>query len=173
VKRAVAILSGLLVFSLAGIAPSAEAAGGAVCAVSGTINFSPAANASREGTWRIDPAVINCQGIFRGYERITGPAAFTGSGTYNEVVDSDGTCLHHIGSGTVDYWVPTTEADVHIVEPHEFVLAGAGAFTTPSLNGNIALTPPFNGNCLTMSVTKATFVAAGVLVRSVGLVPKG
>jgi hypothetical protein len=77
--------------------------------------------------------------------------------------------MHHVGTGKVDYMIPTSEADVRIQEPHDFVLAGAGAFTTPSLRGTFQITPPYEGDCVTRPVTRATFIAQAVLLRFNGL----
>jgi hypothetical protein len=154
---------------LIGLTPGAEATGGAFCAISGSINLVPSDAVPGHGTWSVDPAIIDCRGIFRGYERITGPAGFSGSGTYTSIQDGGG-CLQHVGTGKIDYMIPTTEADVHIVERHEFVLAGAGTFRTPSLNGSFQATAPYEGDCLTGPV-QATFVAQGLLVRANGLGP--
>ena len=149
-------------------AERAEASGGALCAVSGTIRFSPSPSpAQAQGRWHVEPAVISCHGVFRAYERITGSAPFTGSGTYTVTPAGDG-CLHYVGSGEVDYTLPTTEADVRIVERHDFVLAAAGTFTTPSLKGAIQAVLP-DGDCITTPVTEATFLAEGMLVRVNGL----
>jgi hypothetical protein len=163
----VALLVGLVALPLIGFAPTAEAAGGAVCSISGTINFFPAS--ATQGRWTIEPAVISCQGLFRATERITGPGTFAGSGSYAETPAGSGTCMHHVGTGNVDYMIPTSEADVRIREPQEFVLAGAGAFTTPSLRGSFQITPPYEGDCVTRPVTRATFIAQGLLVRFNGL----
>jgi hypothetical protein len=168
VKRPAALLLGLVVFPFAS-GPTAEASGAAVCSISGTISFLPSSTSPAKGAWSIEPAVIDCHGMFRATKRITGPASFTGSGTYTTLPDGNGACLHHVGSGKVDYTIPTSEADVHIKEPHQFVLAGGGAFTTPSLNGSFEVTPPYDGDCLTKPVTKATFIAQGLLVRNNGL----
>jgi len=150
----VALLMGLAALPLAGFAPSAEASGGAVCSISGTINLFPASAS---------------QGLFRATERITGPGRFAGSGRYAEAPAGSGTCMHHMGTGKVDYMIPTSEADVRIQEPHDFVLAGAGAFTTPSLRGTFQITPPYEGDCVTRPVTRATFIAQAVLLRFNGL----
>lgn len=158
-------LTGLVV----GPAPRAEATGGAACVITGTMNFSPSAGDAAQGTWSIEPALISCQGIFRAYDRITGPGEFTGSGRYEEIPVGDGGCLQRIGSGQLDYLIPTTEADVRIREPHRFVLAGAGTFTSPSLNGSSQITPPFEGDCVSQPVTQATFLAEAMLVRVSGL----
>jgi len=169
VNRPVALLVGLVVMPLVGYAPPARAMGGGACTISGTINFAPTSTNPGRGVWSIEPAVISCQGVFRAYERITGPGSFSGSGTYTETPAGSGTCLHHVGSGNVDYTIPTTEADVRIKEPHEFVLAGAGAFATPSLRGSFQVTPPYDGDCVARPVTRATFIAEAVLTRVNGL----
>jgi hypothetical protein len=77
--------------------------------------------------------------------------------------------MHHVGTGNVDYMIPTTEADVRIKEPHDFVLAGAGAFATPSLHGSFQITPPYAGDCVTKPVTRATFIAQALMLRNNGL----
>ena len=66
----------------------------------------------------------------------------------------------------LDYVIPTSEQDVHVVEPESSVLAGAGSFTTPSLQGSFQVSPPYDSrDCLTGAVTRALFVAQGVMVR--------
>jgi hypothetical protein len=169
VKRSFALLVGLALLPFVWLAPTADATGGAACYISGTIKFLPSESSAGEGAWSIGPAFINCQGLYRGPERITGPGSFEGAGTYSQFLSGSGTCLHHVGSGKVDYIIPTTEADVHITEAHEFVFAGAGAFTTPSLNGTFQVAPPYEGDCVTKPVTKAVFVAEALLVRAGGL----
>jgi hypothetical protein len=158
---------GLVALPFVGYAPTAEAAGGAVCSISGTINFFPAP--ATQGRWAVDPAVINCQGLFRATERIIGPGRFAGSGTYTETPAGSGTCMHHVGTGNVDYMIPTSEADIRIKEPHDFVLAGGGAFVTPSLRGSFQITPPYEGDCVAKPVTRATFIAQALLLRWNGL----
>lgn len=170
-KRPVAVLLGLVVSPLVGFAPAAEATGGAVCAITGTIAFSPSTLTSTQGAWRIEPAVISCQGLFKGRERIIGPGSFTGSGFYTAVPTGTGTCMRHLGTGTVDYTIKTTATDVHINEQNDFVMAGAGAFATPSLRGSFQVTPPYDGDCVTKPLTSATFVAQAVMVRTAGLAP--
>ena len=167
-KRFVALLA-LMVGPVAGFAPAADAMGVAACTITGTMNFAPSAEGPERGAWTIEPAVISCQGLFRAKHRITGPGAFTGSGTYAEAAGGTGTCLHSIGTGQVDYVIPTSEATIRIQEPHDFVFAGAGAFTTPSLRGTFEVGPPYDGDCVTEPVTKATFIAQAVLVRLNGL----
>ena len=166
-KLSLPLLTGMVVSSVLGLAPPAEALGAAVCTVSGTITFAPSSQTPTRGGWSIEPAVMECRGLFRGWERIQGPGSFTGSGSYEAAPDGRGTCLHHVGSGTVDYMIPTSEQDVHMIEPHAFVLAGGGAFTTPTLRGTFQVMPPYDGegDCVTKPLTKALFLAQGVMVR--------
>ena len=166
-KRPVACLVGLVMLPFVGFAPSAHAMGEAACTITGTINFVP--TSPSQGVWSIDPGVINCTGLFRAKRAITGPGSFSGSGTYTEASPGSGTCLHHVGSGQVDYTIPTTEANNRIQEPHDFVFAGAGTFKTPSLRGSFEVTPPYEGDCVSRPVTKATFAAQAVMVRLNGL----
>lgn len=171
-KRSVSFLLAVL-FPFAGFlvgpAPAANATGTAVCVITGTINFTASATTPAQGTWTIEPAVITCQGIFRGYEYITGPGSFRGSGQYREIPGGPDSCLQRVGSGELDYMLPTTKADVRMREPHQFVMAGAGTFTSPSLNGSSEIVPPFDGDCMTQPVTRATFAAETVLLRVSGL----
>lgn len=162
-RRALTVLIGLTL-PMVWVTPQADANGAAACAISGTIDFTPSAALPSQGQWRIEPAVITCQGIYRGYQYFTGPGAFTGQGTYADLPGKGG-CLHQVGKGTVDYRLQTTEADLHFEEPGEFVLAGAGAFMTTSLNGTLQMGPPYGGDCLTSPVTRATFVAQGLMIR--------
>ena len=162
------VLPGLVLLPMLGSVPPADAAGVAACTITGTITFSSsAAPAPREGVWTIDPAVIDCHGMFNTWERILGPGSFTGSGTFTMAPHGGGACLQHVGSGTVDYRIPTSEQDVHLVEDQSFALAGAGSFRTPSLGGTFQLAPPHDGerNCMTEPVTRALFVAQALMVR--------
>ena len=52
----------------------------------------------------------------------------------------------------------------HKQEKQQFVVAGAGKLTTPSIRATLQLAPPYNGDCLTKPVTRATFAAQGVMV---------
>src|SRR5581483_2619511 len=120
------------------------------------------------GAWRIAPAVIKCRGPFRfpHPEQMNGDAgSFTGVGTYDAVPSGEGHCLRRLGTGTVDYWIRTEEQDVHVKEPHTFLLAGAGLFTTPTLRGTFEI-PLYEGNCLTAPVTRAMFLAEVSIVRT-------
>ncbi|HEV7862624.1 MAG TPA: hypothetical protein VGR20_07990 [Acidimicrobiia bacterium] len=164
-KRSIALLTGLALAACLASVPPAEATAGGLCTISGTINFSPSTDAPSEGRWSIAPAVIDCRGLFNGWERILGPGSFTALGSYQTLQSARGSCLRQLGPGTVDYWIPTSEQDVHLIEPHSFLLAGAGAFTTPSLRGTFQI-PLHEGNCLTAPVTKGLFVAQVALVRT-------
>jgi hypothetical protein len=167
-RRLTVVLPGLVLLPILGSVPPADAAGVAACTISGTITFSsPSTPAPREGVWTIDPAVIDCHGLFNTWERILGPGSFTGSGTFTMAPHGGGACVQHVGSGTVDYRIPTSEQDVHLVEDQTFALAGAGSFRTPSLGGTFQLAPPHDGerNCLTEPVTRAVFVAQALMVR--------
>jgi hypothetical protein len=163
--RAVLAL-GFLLFTVPA-APTAHAAGFAACTITGTIKFFPSSDNRMQGAWNIDPAVIDCRGLFdvEGRQRILRPGSFSGSGTYAALPIESGTCLHHVGSGTVGYWLFTSEADVHLKEPQSFVLAGVGTFSTPILRATFQVTPPSDGDCVTRPVTKALFVAQAAMVR--------
>jgi hypothetical protein len=167
VKRPLAFVVGLLLLPLIGVVPSAHAMGEAACTISGTIDFVPTGPAG-QGLWTIEPGVISCQGLFRAKRMITGPGSFIGSGTYAAAPNGQAPCLHYVGSGEVEYTVPTMEADNRIKEHHDFVFAGAGAFTTPTLRGSFQVVPPSDGNCLAKPM-KASFVAEAVMVRLNGL----
>jgi hypothetical protein len=165
-KRSIMLVVGLVMLPFVGSVPAADATGGSACTITGTITFSASSVNAAEGQWAIGPAVISCHGLFNGYERILGPGSFAGSGTYTAFPPGSGTCLHNLGTGTIDYTFPTSASVIHLVEPGTYALAGAGAFFTPSLNGTFQVAPS-NGNCVTSSVTSAVFVAEAVLVRFV------
>jgi len=167
VKRPIALVVGLFLLPLIGVVPSAHAMGAAVCTISGTFDLVPTSTTG-QGRWTIEPGVISCEGLFRAKRVITGPGKFRGSGTYDEASPGGGPCLHIVGTGQVDYTVPTFDADNQIHEPQDFVLAGAGAFATPSLRGSFQVAPPYEGNCLSKPV-KGSFVAEAILVRLNGL----
>jgi hypothetical protein len=166
-KRSVALGVALFVLSLLAQTPPAGAVGAGVCTISGTISFTPSPQTPTQGGWSIEPAVIDCYGVFNKRERILGGGSFTGSGTYTTAPGGRGACLQHVASGTVDYMIRTSEQDVHVVEPQAFVLAGAGSFTSPTLQGTFQLTPTHDGEgqCLTEPVTRAFFLAEGLMVR--------
>ena len=152
--------------SVVGFVPAAEAIGGAVCTIGGTITFSPPSTGSAEGLWSIGPAAISCQGALNGYH-FYGQGPFSGSGSFTGPLPAaGGGCLPHVGTGTVDYIMRTGAAVHHIRETKHFTLAGAGKFVTPSLRGSLALVPPFDGDCVTKPVTRATFFAQGALPKT-------
>jgi len=167
VRRSVGLVLGLaMVVPLAGFVPPAQATGGGGCTITGTISFSRTAPTATDGRWSIEPAVIDCKGLYNGYRRFNGPGPFTGSGTYTALPPGDDHCFHQSGSGTVDYRFPTTGDDIHLVEPQDYTLVGAaGTFSTPSLHGIFQMSPPYEGDCLTKPLTKALFVAQATLVR--------
>lgn len=164
-KRSLRLAIGLGILPLIGLVPAAQATGAALCTISGTITFSHSELTTTGGAWTIGPAVISCHGLYNGYERIMGPGTFDGAGSYSAFPDGSGTCLHSVGSGTVRYGFPTTAYDIRLVEPQDYTMAGAGAFTTPSLRGTFQVTPPYDGDCLTKPVTSALFLAQATLVR--------
>ena len=55
--------------------------------------------------------------------------------------------------------------DIVITEPENHTLAGAGLFATPTLHGPFEIAPPYDGDCVTKPVTRATFAAEVVLYR--------
>lgn len=170
-KRLIASLAGLVVLPLVGTAPPADALAAGVCTITGTINFDPQKAPSAEGAWKIGPAAITCHGLSKGPERFAGQGPFVGSGSYTVLPTGTGGCLHQVGTGTVEYTVPSTGYPLHVKEAHQFVLAGAGSFMTPSLRGSFQQTPPFEGDCVITPVTRATFVAQAVLLRDVPIHP--
>lgn len=158
----VAPLGCLTLGSFVAAAPAAEAKAAGLCTISGTINFSP--SASPQGRWEISPGVIDCRGFFFGWTPMLGPGSFVASGSYTAVPSGAG-CVEQLGSGTVDYWITTTEQHVHVIEPHSFTLAGAGAFTTPTLRGTFQI-PLYDGNCMTTPRTTTLFLAQVTLARA-------
>jgi hypothetical protein len=167
-RRPVAFLAVLVLTALGFVAapPAAEAVTVGVCTISGTIAFTPSAAGADHGAWAIDPAVISCRGPFRfpHAEQMNGQeGSFSGTGSYTTVQAGQGHCFRQLGSGTVDYWIKTEEQDVHIQEPHEFVLAGAGLFTTPTLRGSFEVLN--EGNCLNGPVNRAAFQSQVTVIR--------
>ena len=142
-------------------APAAEATAAGVCTISGMINFSP--SASSRDHWDISPGVIECRGFFAGWDPMLGSGSFVASGSYTAVPSSAG-CVEQLGSGTVDYWIATSNQHIHLIEPHSFILAGAGAFTTPTLRGTFQI-PLYDGNCVTTPRTTTLFLAQVTLAR--------
>jgi hypothetical protein len=178
-KRPFAALAGLVLTALVVPAPAAEAVGAGGCLISGTIRFTPSAASPGQGAWDINPAVIQCQGMFnvissprggRGVgERFVGSGKqFTGEGSYKTVPSGEGGCLHELGEGKVDYWIATENQDIHMKENNSFILVGAGAFTTPSLYGSFQI-PMQEGSCLTAAPATALFLAEVSFVRTSGI----
>ena len=144
---------------------AAHAVGG--CTISGTITFSEPAPAATPGRWAVSPGTISCRGMYNGWERIINPGSFSASGTYTAVPTAAAGCAVQLGEGTVDYWLLTSEQDIHYTEPHAFTPGAAGAFTTPSLRGTFQLPP--DAGCLSGSADrKGTFLAEVSLVRAEG-----
>ena len=158
----VAELGCLTLASFLTAAPAAEATAAGVCTISGTINFST--SASSQGRWDISPGVIECRGFFFGWNPMLGRGSFAASGSYTAVPSGAG-CVEQLGSGTVDYWITTTDQHVHLIEPHSFILAGAGTFTTPTLRGTFQI-PLYDGNCVTAPRTTTLFLAQVTLART-------
>lgn len=164
-KRLIAFVAGLALLPLAGFAPRAEALGGGVCTISGTIAFEPPTGPYMQGVWNIRPGAIDCKGAYKGPDYFTGQGPFVGTGTYTVLPSGTGTCIHQVGEGSVEYTLVTNGGWYRLTEKNEFVLAGAGKFTTPSMNGSFVIPPPYEGDCITTPVTRATFVAQVLLVR--------
>ncbi len=154
-----------------GFTPTADAVGYGACAVAGTISFAPESPA--KGTWTIGPATLDCQGIIGKRARIIGRGPFRGSGTYTALPPGDAACLRQTGTGKVEYEIPTASGMIKVSEAATHTLAGAGVLDTPSLHGTFQLPPPYNGDCLTKPVSRATFVAQLVLYRNPRQFPPG
>lgn len=178
-RRTIAALAGLALTFLVAPAPAARAVGAGVCTISGTIRFQAAPGAADRGVWNINPAAIQCRGMFNfvsspryGYgvgEQFDGnQQQFSGSGSYQTVPSADRGCLHELGEGTVDYWITTVNQDIHMVEKNAFHLAGAGTFTTPTLYGSFQI-PLHEGQCLSEPATTALFLAEVTAVRTTGI----
>jgi hypothetical protein len=169
--RRILLLVGVVATSVLGFVPAANGLGGAVCVISGTITFAPPsaeAPAGSPGSWDIGPGQIQCNGIINGY-RIWGTGPFTGSGTYTSLPVAGSTCghlVHHVGMGNVDYLMRSAAMLFRMRETKRFVLAGAGEFSTPSLRGALQLLPPYDGDCVTKPITRATFVAQARYLRT-------
>lgn len=159
-------IAGLAVVGLAvfGFNPPADAVGYGVCTLVGTMSFS--SQTLSTGTWTIGPATLDCQGIIGKRARITGRGPFRGSGTYKALPPGDAACLRQSGTGKVDYEIPTASGTIKVTEAATHTLAGAGVFDTTSLHGAFQLPPPYDGDCVTKPVSKATFVAELVLHRN-------
>jgi hypothetical protein len=162
VKRFVAVLAvvGLAVF---GLSPRADAVGYGACTIVGTISFS--SQTVTAGTWTIGPATLDCQGVIGKRARIIGRGPLRGSGTYSALPPGNEACLRQTGTGNVAYEIPTASGKILVKEPENHTLAGAGVFDTPTLRGPFQLSPPYDGDCLTKPVSRASFVAQVLLYR--------
>ena len=96
--------------------------------------------------------------------RIFGSGPFTGKGTYTTLLPAGGPCLQRVGTGVVDYTFQSGAMIFHKQEKQQFIVAGIGKLTTPSIRATLQLAPPYNGDCLTKPVTRATFAAEGAMV---------
>jgi hypothetical protein len=164
VKRILAGLA-LVVLPAVGFTPPAHAVGYGGCTIVGTITFSTAATLST-GTWTIGPATLDCQGIIGKRARITGRGPIRGQGSFTALPPGDAACLRQSGTGKVEYEIPTASGKILVSEAESHTLAGAGVFDTPSLHGTFQLPPPYDGDCLTKPVSRATFVAQLTLIRN-------
>jgi hypothetical protein len=160
-KRLLVLLA-VVATPVVGFVPAAHAVGAATCVIGGTMTLT-APSGTGVGAWEINPGLIDCNGAVNGY-RIWGSGPFTGRGTYTTLSPAGGPCRHQIGIGMVDYTFQSGAMVFHKQESQRFVVAGGGEFTTPSLRGTLQLAPPYQGDCLTQPVTKATFAAQGVMV---------
>jgi hypothetical protein len=162
VKRIVAVLA-LVVMPVIGFTPPAHAVGYGACSIVGTITFS--SKTLSTGTWTIGPATLDCQGIIGKRARIVGRGPFRGSGAFTALPPGDGACLRQNGTGQVEYEIPTASGTIKVEEVSNHTLAGAGVFDTPTLHGTFQLPPPYDGDCLTKPLSRATFVAQVMLYR--------
>jgi hypothetical protein len=160
VKRIVAVLA-VVVMPVLGFSSTADAIEEGACTISGTITF--ASQTASAGAWTIGPAVIDCQGIVAARRLITGRGPFRGAGTFAALAPGDSACLRQAGTGTFDYKIPTTAGDIVISEPENHTLAGIGVFNTPRLHGSFQVAPPYEGDCATKPISRATFLAQVVL----------
>ena len=156
--------------AVVGFTPTADAVGYGACAIAGTISFAP--ESPTKGTWTIGPANLDCQGIIGKRARIIGRGPFRGSGTYTALLPGDA-CFRQSGTGKVEYEIPTASGTIKVNEAATHTLAGAGVIDTPSLHGIFQLPPPYDGDCLTKPVSRATFVGQLVLYRNPRQFPPG
>ena len=169
-KRFVAALA-VIGLAVVGLSPRVDAVGYGACTIVGTMAFS--AQTASTGTWTIGPATLDCQGIVGKRARITGRGPLRGSGTYNALAPGNGACLPQNGTGKLDYVIPTASGTILVSEAVTHTLAGAGVFDTPSLHGSFQLPPPYDGDCVTKPLSRATFVAQVILYRNPRQFPPG
>jgi len=170
VKRFVAAMA-VVGLAVVGFTPTAGAVGYGACSLVGTMSFSP--KTPTTGTWTIGPALLDCQGVIGKRARITGRGPLKGSGTYTALPPGDAACLRQSGTGKVEYSIPTASGTINVQEASTHTLAGAGVLDTPSLHGVFQLPPPYDGDCLSKPLSKATFVAQLVLYRNPRQFPPG
>lgn len=163
-KRIVAVLA-LVVLPAIGLTPPAHAVGYGGCTIVGTITFASADVLATSGTWTIGPATLDCQGIIGKRARIIGRGPLRGTGTFTALPPGEGNCLRQSGTGKVEYEIPTASGRILIAEAESHTLAGLGVFETPTLHGTFQLPPPYDGDCVTKPLSRATFVAQVALVR--------
>ena len=63
-RRSFAVLAGVALTFLLMPAPAAHAVGVGACTITGTIRFTASPGASDRGVWDINPAAIQCRGMF-------------------------------------------------------------------------------------------------------------
>ena len=159
-KRFIAGLS-VLGMAVLGFMPSAGAVGYGACTIIGTISFS--SQTPSAGTWSIGPATLDCQGIVGKRARITGRGPLSASGTYEALAPAS--CLPQKGTGKVTYVIPTASGVIRVDEALNDTVAGVGVIDTPTLHGTFQVLPPYDGDCVTKPLKRATFVAQVVLYR--------
>ena len=159
-KRLVVALS-VLGMAVMGFTPTAGAVGYGACTIVGTISFS--SQTASAGAWAIGPATLDCQGVVGKRARITGRGPLRGSGTYTTL--APGACIPQQGTGELEYVIPTASGSIQVDEAATTTLAGAGVLDTPTLHGAFQVPPPYQGDCVTKPLSRATFVAQVVLYR--------
>jgi hypothetical protein len=166
VKRVLAVLALVVLPMLVSTQP-AHAVGYGACTIVGTMTFSPmtmSTGTMSTGTWTIGPATLDCQGVIGKRARITGRGPLTGSGTYTALAAGDG-CLRQSGTGKVEYTIPTASGTIQVSEAETHTLAPVGMIDTPTLHGALEVLPPYDGDCVTKPVSRASFVAQVLLYR--------
>ncbi len=159
-KRFIAGL-GVLGMAVLGFMPTAGAVGYGACTIIGTISFS--SQTASTGTWAIGPATLDCQGIVGKRARITGRGPLSGTGTYDALAPVS--CLPQKGTGKISYAIPTASGVIRVDEAVNDAVAGAGVIDTPTLHGTFQVLPPYDGDCVTKPLKRASFVAQVVLYR--------
>ena len=159
-KRLMAVLS-VLGMAVVAYMPTAGAVGYGACTIIGTIAYS--SQTPSTGTWSIGPATLDCQGIVGKRARITGRGPFSGTGTYDALAPAS--CLPQKGTGKISYAIPTASGVIRVDEAANDAVVGAGVIDTPTLHGTFQVLPPYDGDCVTKPLKRASFVAQVVLYR--------